>query len=382
MGLLKEIIMFLIGIGMGSYVVKLLLMKKKKQKSFPLKDQLVRNHQFFKEGQDKIQSSFVVVLGLGGIGSHCVITLARSGVKKVRIIDNSVLTAGALNGHGVAKTRDIGKHKTDVLKAHIGKIIPQCEIEIQKAYFSLENASSLLAGNPDYVVDCIGNVSCKADLIQYCLQNQINIITTASAAGKIDPTRVEVADISNTKNCDTVRKLRKTLKKRGIAEGVQVVYLAETPRYLLLDPQNPIKQMPIPAIGTLTSITGNSVASYVLSKLGGVSFEPFIRDNYRKTSFLRLVRHLELLEKNHFHSELEMDIEEIEQVVRTLWNLRSAYSNSKKSIEAVRFDLTQPASVSNLILLTDEELIMHLDGRLEWSQEQISLIKQNLMKLG
>jgi hypothetical protein len=169
----------------------------------------------------------------------------------------------------------------------------------------------ILAGNPDYVVDCIGNnVIAKIDLIQACKRQRINIVSAGSAAGKIDPTRLEVADISKTKNCEAVRLLRKTLKKRGIIDDVQVIYYAESSRTL------PGTNISAPAIGTLTSILGNSVCSFVLSKLGGVPFEPFIKTNYKRPSFLRLCRHLEHMEKTNFKVELEMDLEEIEHVAR------------------------------------------------------------------
>lgn len=317
---LKPIIILAAGLGLGSYVTQRLLSIKPKLKSFALKDQLVRNGQFFKEGQKKIEDSFVVIIGLGSVGSHVAVTLARSGVRKLRIVDNSVLTPGALNGHGVAKANDVGKYKTEVVKEHLSKIIPQCEVETYRVYYNNQNADFILSGTPDFVVDCVGDISAKADLIDYCLRKKIQIVTTSSVGGKIDPTRLEVSDISRTKNCDAIRQLRKTLKNRGIITGVPVVYLAETPRHLQLDKiwQAGSKQQPVPALGTLTSITGNSIASYVLSKLGGVEFDPFIRDEYRKHSFLKICKHLEDLEKRVFRADLEMDNEEIEQVARGL----------------------------------------------------------------
>jgi len=50
-------------------------------------EQLTRNVQFFGEGQKKISDSFVVVVGLGGVGSHCAHMLLRGGVGRLRIVD-------------------------------------------------------------------------------------------------------------------------------------------------------------------------------------------------------------------------------------------------------------------------------------------------------
>lgn len=53
-----------------------------------LVEQLTRNIQFFGlEAQQKIADAFVVVVGLGGVGSHCAHLLLRSGVGKLRLID-------------------------------------------------------------------------------------------------------------------------------------------------------------------------------------------------------------------------------------------------------------------------------------------------------
>lgn len=38
-------------------------------------------------GQQKIENSFVIVVGQGGVGSHVTASLARAGVSRIRIID-------------------------------------------------------------------------------------------------------------------------------------------------------------------------------------------------------------------------------------------------------------------------------------------------------
>jgi tRNA A37 threonylcarbamoyladenosine dehydratase len=47
------------------------------------------------------------------------------------------------------------------------------------------------------------------------------------AAAKLDPTKVRVADISETRNCRMARSVRKLLKKQGITSGVKVVFSTE-----------------------------------------------------------------------------------------------------------------------------------------------------------
>jgi tRNA A37 threonylcarbamoyladenosine dehydratase len=52
------------------------------------------------------------------------------------------------------------------------------------------------------------------------------------AANKLDPTKIQVADIAETRNCRMARSMRKILRKAGIESGVQVVYSTEEHREL------------------------------------------------------------------------------------------------------------------------------------------------------
>jgi tRNA A37 threonylcarbamoyladenosine dehydratase len=53
----------------------------------------------------------VVVVGLGGVGSHAVNMLVRSGVARVRLIDFDQVTLSSLNRHALAAVRDVGQSK-------------------------------------------------------------------------------------------------------------------------------------------------------------------------------------------------------------------------------------------------------------------------------
>ena len=60
-------------------------------------EQLSRNRQFFgNDGQDNIENAFVIVVGLGGVGSHAAHMLARAGVKKLRLIDLTPINRDAI----------------------------------------------------------------------------------------------------------------------------------------------------------------------------------------------------------------------------------------------------------------------------------------------
>ncbi|GAX85583.1 hypothetical protein CEUSTIGMA_g12998.t1 [Chlamydomonas eustigma] len=91
-----------------------------------LSEQLTRNVQFFGEApQQKIAESFVIVVGLGGVGSHAAHLLLRSGVGKLRLIDFDQVTLSSLNRHALATREDVGTSKARCLEKHFRNIMPE-----------------------------------------------------------------------------------------------------------------------------------------------------------------------------------------------------------------------------------------------------------------
>lgn len=76
---------------------------------------------FGEEGAKKLENSFVIVVGLGGVGSHCANMLVRSGVAKIRLIDFDQVTLSSLNRHAVANINDVGISKAEAMRKHLGK---------------------------------------------------------------------------------------------------------------------------------------------------------------------------------------------------------------------------------------------------------------------
>jgi hypothetical protein len=118
-----------------------------------LAEQFTRNVQFFgAEGQAAVAAAFVVVVGLGGVGSHAAHLLLRSGVGRLRLIDFDQVTLSSLNRHAVATRADVGLPKAAVLAAHFAAILPEARVEPITAMFTADAAEALLAGSPDYVL--------------------------------------------------------------------------------------------------------------------------------------------------------------------------------------------------------------------------------------
>ena len=86
------------------------------------------------------------------------------------------------------------------------------------------------------MVDCIDTVTGKLDLVMQCRAAGTPIISALGTGNKLDPTRLELADISETAVCPLARIMRKELRRRGM-EHLKVVYSRETPREPLFQPE-------------------------------------------------------------------------------------------------------------------------------------------------
>lgn len=112
-----------------------------------LAEQLSRINSFFgEEGLAAIKGAFVIVVGVGGVGSHAAHLLARSGVGKLRLIDFDNVTLSSLNRHAVATRADVGTPKVTAMKRHLKETVPNCEIEDLPVMFEADCADELLDG--------------------------------------------------------------------------------------------------------------------------------------------------------------------------------------------------------------------------------------------
>lgn len=181
-----------------------------------------------KENIEKLNNSKVAVFGVGGVGSYVVEALVRAGVGEITIIDADNVDETNINRQLLATVDVVGKPKVDVLEKRILSINP--EIKIHKIYdfYSPDNREKFFTYKYDYVVDAIDSISSKIDLIKYCYDNNIKIISSMGTANKLEPLKLKVADIKKTAVCPLAKIIRKKAKELGI-EKLKVVYSEELP---------------------------------------------------------------------------------------------------------------------------------------------------------
>ncbi|KAK6154116.1 hypothetical protein DH2020_013755 [Rehmannia glutinosa] len=318
-------------------------------------EQLTRNIQFFGlENQKKVVSSYVVVIGLGGIGSHAASMLLRSGVGKLLLVDFDQVSVSSLNRHAVATRDDVGTPKALCLKKHFSTIFPECHVDAKVLLYDSSSEDEILSGQPDFVLDCIDNIDTKVALLAACVRRGLKVLSATGAGARADPTRIRVADLRESTNDPLSRSVRHRLRKDyGIDGGIPVVFSLEKPKAKLLpfkgpsgEEENPsdyqvdyqivpgFRVRIIPVLGTIPAIFGQIMASYVVTQLAGlqVHMEPVVNfdmDHYH-VLHQRLIEHEEL--QYGTATQVQVDVEEVMYVAKELWHCRSARDQSPKDV--------------------------------------------------
>jgi len=179
----------------------------------------------------KLSESRALIVGLGGVGAYAAEMLARAGVGELVLLDSDVVGDTNRNRQLVALTSTVGRLKCDVLKERLMDINPEIRITTVPEYLTEANVAELLmsAGRPDVVVDAIDTLSPKIALIQFCLRENLKLVSSMGAGAKKDATKLHVDDISKTFQCPLAHMLRKRLHKLGIREGFKAVFSSELP---------------------------------------------------------------------------------------------------------------------------------------------------------
>lgn len=245
------------------------------------------------EGLDKLRESFVIVVGCGGVGSHCAATLARSGVSKLRLIDFDQVTLSSLNRHAVATLADVGVPKVSCLQRRLIAIAPWVQFDLRQEKFQESVAARMLGPwvkggrEPDFIIDAIDNIDTKVALLKYCHDHKLPVISSMGAGCKSDPTRIIVGDIGTGTDDRLSRATRRRLKLLGVTGGIPIVYSTEKTgdgkAELLPLPEEEVQKGSVgdlgvmanfrvrilPVLGTMPAIFGMTVANHVILSITG-----------------------------------------------------------------------------------------------------------------
>jgi sulfur-carrier protein adenylyltransferase/sulfurtransferase len=108
------------------------------------------------EGQEKLLSSSVVVLGAGGLGSPAALYLAAAGVGKLGIVDFDEVDLSNLQRQILHHGHDVGRPKVDSAREIIHDVNSDVEVITYRDSLSPDNILGIIGGY-DVVLDCSDN---------------------------------------------------------------------------------------------------------------------------------------------------------------------------------------------------------------------------------
>lgn len=224
------------------------------------------------ENMARLRKAKVLVAGLGGVGAYACEALVRAGVGQVIVFDGDVVSPSNINRQLIALNSTIGQSKAKLIKQRMKDINPDCQITAIDEFVKDERMSDILTQyQPDWVVDAIDTLSPKIFLLIHCYKLSIKTVSSMGSGGKINPSLIQIDDISQTYNCPLASHIRKHLHKVGIYNGITAVFSAEkVMEGSTLEQVSQNKRTTVGTISYMPPIFGLMAASVVIRELLGI----------------------------------------------------------------------------------------------------------------
>ncbi len=225
---------------------------------------------FGRDRMTDLANRHVLVVGLGGVGAYAAEQICRAGIGKMTIVDADTVNESNINRQLPALHSTLGMPKAEVVGKRLLDINPELKLTILNEFLRDERTEEVLQmASYDFIVDAIDSVSPKVFLIYHAHQKQIPIVSSMGAGAKIDPSQVQLSDLSKTCNCALAKVIRKRLRGMGVTKGVPVVFSTEmaNPDAIIEVDNEQCKRSTAGTVSYMPAIFGCYLASYVIRQL-------------------------------------------------------------------------------------------------------------------
>jgi len=117
--------------------------------------------------QEKFASAAVAICGLGGLGSHIAVSLARAGIGKLILLDFDRVDLTNLHRQQY-RVQQIGVYKTEAMAENLREIAPYTVLETHTVRLTENNAQALLR-HADIICEAFDGAEAKAMLTETVL---------------------------------------------------------------------------------------------------------------------------------------------------------------------------------------------------------------------
>ncbi len=207
----------------------------------------------------KIENTKVLIVGVGGVGGEAAVSLVRSGIKDITIIDFDIVDISNINRQVVAYHSTIGQKKVDVLEKILKDINPSCNINKYDIYLNSDNIKEIFdKEKADFIIDCCDSRETKKAIIKEALERNTLFISSMGTGNKLDPSALEIVDIRKTNNDPLARIFRKWVKDEKINKKIMVLCSKEVPKHV---------GNVVASCSFVPNSAGLLIASYVIRKI-------------------------------------------------------------------------------------------------------------------
>jgi len=130
------------------------------------------------EGQQKINDSTILIIGMGGLGSPTALYLAATGVGHIVIADFDQVELSNLQRQIIHSTSDIGDDKVNSAKAKLLELNPNIKVTVANEIMHSDNLASLIK-DVDVVLDGTDNFESRFEINKACVECHKPLISAA-----------------------------------------------------------------------------------------------------------------------------------------------------------------------------------------------------------
>lgn len=218
------------------------------------------------DAMERLATSTVAVIGLGGVGGAIAEALCRSGIGHLVLCDHDNVDISNLNRQLFATEKTIGMNKTKAAAERLLSINPAIKLTLLPVFYAPDTADAVFLEAPDYIADAIDTVTAKLHLAVSCREKSLPLISSLGTGNRLDPTKFCIGSIEQTAGCGCglARVMRKELRARGITDQ-EVLYSTERPMQVISSSEHG-RHSPA-SISFCPPVAGYIIASHIIKSL-------------------------------------------------------------------------------------------------------------------
>jgi len=348
-----------------------------------IKEQLKRNYEFFEEnGMKLIRNSFIIIVGCDSIGSHVTLTLVRSGIKKLILIDNTKLNEKNFKYHPCAILTDLEKYNIDILYYYSKKINPKVEIETFNQNLQIENLKNIIKKNgvPDYIICCISNINRKkeiCELINYVNLNKIKfILSLFPSENKFNPVFIRLEKfglLKNDKNSKIIDDLYQKLFNAPVPD-INTVYSIEK--------ENENEKIKF-EINPVFAFFAQTISSKILCDISKIEDNKKDKNNNINNELIvgskplsKLIKMFKNNNKNELNEIDNLSYENFENIAK-LFKCKDSIKKKNGKLIFIKWRIFNKLNKNNIIILNELFIENHL--KIKNEQDLINLYSKEVV---